>query len=145
MSDKTGKCMCGAVSFTARNVPAEFGGCYCDMCRRWAGSRFNGVHVAHDDLQLSGRDHVQVVKSSDWAERAFCNKCGSALWYHLTEGPYANGVSLSVGLFDDPSGMTLKREYYVDRKTCLHQLPENRVQMTEAEVITMFVPADKGE
>lgn len=137
--------MCGAVSFTAHNVPSDFGGCYCDMCRRWAGNRFNGVRVMRDDLKLSGSEHVQTIQSSDWAERAFCSKCGSGLWYHLRHGPNANRVSLSVGLLDDPSGMSLKREMFVDHKTCIHQFPKDRIQMTEDEAIAMFAPSEEGE
>ena len=138
--------MCGAVSFTATNVPSEFGSCYCDMCKRWTGSRMMGVHVNSDDLVLSGQDAVSTIKSSDWAERAFCNKCGSGLWYRVTEGPYANGVSIPVGLLDDTSDMKLVTEYYVDRKTCAYDFPPERQQLTEAEVIEMFAPpADQGD
>ncbi|MHA1569791.1 MAG: GFA family protein, partial [Alphaproteobacteria bacterium] len=33
----TGRCLCGAVRFTARKVGSEFGVCLCGICRKWGG------------------------------------------------------------------------------------------------------------
>lgn len=144
MATRTGQCMCGVVSFTARNVPSGFGACYCDMCRRWAGDRFVGVHVMPQDLQIKGGTDINTIRSSDWAERAFCRRCGSGLWYKLLAGPDAGSTSLSVGLLDDASGMFLAREFFVDRKSCLHALPEGREQMTTAQIMARYGPDVEG-
>ena len=104
-----------------------------------------GVHVERDGLTIEGESNVKVITSSAWAERAFCSNCGSNLWYRVTEGPYASGVSLSLGMFDDTSGLTLSHEYYVDRVRDAYEFPEDRMKMTEAEVIAMFAPAEDGE
>ncbi len=132
--------MCGAVRFRADNVPSDFGACYCDSCRRWSGDRFVGVHVDTQNLKVFGGADINSVRSSDWAERAFCRHCGSGLWFRITAGPQAGSTSLSVGLMDDVSGMKLAREFYVDRKTCLHELPEDREQMTTQQVEALFAP-----
>lgn len=142
---KTGKCMCGAVTFTAHKVEPNFGACHCDMCRRWSGGRWMGVHIEKSDLEISGEDAITTFKSSDWAERAFCNKCGSNLWYRQTEGPYASGVSIGIGLLDQTDDLKLAREYFVDNQTGAYAFPEDRIQMTEAEVIAMFAPSEQGE
>lgn len=137
--------MCGAVTFVARNVPVDFGACNCDMCRRWSGGRWMGVHVGRDDLEISGLDAITTFKSSDWAERAFCAKCGSSLWYHVTQGAYSDVVSIGVGLLDDTSDMTAAREFFVDCKTAAYTFPEDRIQMTKAEVFAMFARLEEGE
>ena len=145
MVEKSGQCVCGAVKLTARNVPQTFNICYCDMCKRWAGGRWMGMHVANADLDISGLDAVTTLTTSDWAERAFCNKCGSSLWYKMTAGPDANGCSISVGLLTDTSDLTLGNEYYIDRKTQAYEFPKGRKQMTEAEVLALYAPAEEGE
>lgn len=145
MSDKQGQCLCGAVRIEAHNVPGTFGVCYCDMCKRWSGGRWMGVWVANEDLRLSGEDAITVVKTSDWAERAFCNKCGSSLWYAVTEGPYAAGKSIGVGVLNDTDDLRAQTEYYVDRKTCAYDFPKDRAQLTEAEVLALFAPAEEGD
>jgi hypothetical protein len=138
--------MCGAIEIAARNVPQIFGACHCDMCKRWTGNTFNGVSVAHADLTLTGADAMKVIKSSDWAERAFCGSCGSPIWYRVTEdGPYSKTVSLAIGLLDDWDGMTLGHAFYTDRKTSVHVRPEGCKDYTEAETLAMFAPADEGE
>jgi hypothetical protein len=38
--ERTGKCMCGAVSYTAKGVDKEIAACHCSMCRRWASGPF---------------------------------------------------------------------------------------------------------
>ncbi len=145
MSEKTGQCLCGAVKLTAKNVPSTFNICYCDMCKRWAGGRFMGLHVAKDDLNITGGDSVTEAVTSDWAKRAFCNTCGSSLWYEVTDGPYVGGRSICVGLLDDTSDLTLGTEYYTDRKTRAYDFPEGRKQLTEAEVLALFAPTDAEE
>ena len=145
MSEKTGQCMCGAVTFTARNVPDRFNACYCEMCRRWTGGRFMGVHLATDDVTLTGTDAIQTIKSSPWAERAFCGKCGSALWYKQSEGPDADHYSISAGLFDDTSDMTLSKEYFSDCATSIHQTPSTTRKYTRAETFALFAPSDEGK
>lgn len=145
MSDKTGQCLCGAVKFTARDVSTLFGACYCDMCKRWAGGRWMGVQVKEDNVDISGAEAVTTCKTSQWAERAFCNKCGSSLWYRITDGPDTEFLSLGVGLLDSTDDLKLAWEFYVDRKTCAYDFPEERKQLTEADVIKMFTPSDEGE
>lgn len=142
MTQLTGQCLCGAVTMTVQNVPATFNACHCDMCRRWTGSRFLSVYVAQADVTLTGRDTITIANTSDWAERAFCNACGTPLWYHIKGSDH---LGLSAGLLDNPTDLTLKREYYVDKMSCIHALPDTRIQMTEAEAIAMFAPPQEGE
>ncbi|MBV1869216.1 MAG: GFA family protein [Marinosulfonomonas sp.] len=141
MVDKTGQCLCGAVSFIAVDMSDSFSICHCKMCQRWAGSAFKGVSAPTDKLTVSGSENVGVFKSSDWGERAHCTKCGSVLWYRLTDGPYIGGTSLAIGLLDDSDGLTVSREYFVDYKNSADVLPDSRQQMTEAEVMAMFAPS----
>jgi len=99
-----------------------------------------GVHVACNDVTIKGDDAVRVFKSSDWAERAFCGTCGSNLWYHVTEGRYADSMSISVGMLSDTRDMTIAREFFVDRKTAAYDFTHPHTEMTEAQVLAMFAP-----
>ncbi|UWQ91504.1 GFA family protein [Rhodobacteraceae bacterium M382] len=140
---RTGHCMCGRVRFVARNVPQVFGACHCDMCKRWSGNMFNGVSVVSGDLDLTGQDHIRRVQTSEWAERANCESCGSPLWYRVTDPEFEPKThNMALGLFDDTSGMTLGHEFFVDRKTSANDLPKDRKQFTEAETLALFAPED---
>lgn len=86
------------------------------MCQRWTGSAFLGISVAEDDLRIEGLEHVERLASSDWAERAWCGRCGSGLWYRITrEGRFSGSRELPIGLLDDPSGLDFVRELFVDQ------------------------------
>ena len=73
----SGHCLCGAVSITLKSAHAEVDVCHCEMCQRWGGSMYAGIES--DDFELKGEESVATYQSSDWAERAFCKKCGSNL------------------------------------------------------------------
>lgn len=136
MTERTGGCMCGAVRFTAREVPDKYGVCHCEMCRRWAGSALFGVSVPGDGLTWEGEAHIRTLQSSDWAERAWCQRCGSGLYYHVTaEGPMSAIYEIPLGLFDDTSGMRLAREIFVDHRIESLVLAGEHRQFTRAEIL----------
>ena len=143
MAVKTGQCMCGAVKFTLRDVKTEFGGCHCKMCQRWTGSAMLTVIAPEDKITIEGAENVKTFKSSDWAERSWCDKCGSGLWYRVTSpGPYSGFYHLPVGLLDDPSGMTLVSEIFVDVKSPAFSYAQDTKKMTGAEVMAQFAPPE---
>ena len=133
MTDRTGHCLCGAVSFTARGMGDTFSTCFCDACQRWAGGPYNGINVPTENLVFEGVVHIGVIKTTDFAERAFCKKCGSGIWWRLTRGQYVGKTSIPVGLLDDRSGLVLSDEMYSDYKDHTNVRPEGVAQMTSAE------------
>ena len=64
MKTREGGCLCGAVRFTARNVPAKAGACHCDMCRRWTGSALIGVTVPEGDVTWEDETDLTRIQSS---------------------------------------------------------------------------------
>lgn len=120
--ERTGQCLCGAVQFTIRDLNPEFGVCHCKMCQRWAGSALLGLTVPEDTIEFKGQENIARFQSSDWAERAFCSKCGSGLYYRVTmAGKYYGTYHMPIGLLDDTSGLIMAREIYTDAKPdCLN-------------------------
>ena len=91
-----GSCLCGAVAVSAPDQ-TEVAACHCGMCRRWGGGPLLAVHCGHD-VHISGTEQVTVFKSSEWAERGFCSRCGTHLFYRVVQG---NEYIVPVGLFGD--------------------------------------------
>lgn len=82
---------------------------------------------------------VKTFASSEWAERAFCGTCGSALWYRVTApGPHQGQTHMAAGLFEDAIGATLASEIFIDRKPTGYALAGDHPRLTEAEVMAMF-------
>lgn len=141
-----GSCMCGAVTFEATARKAEAHACHCTMCRRWSGSALVAVSVGRDDVSFEGAEHIRTIASSAWAERAWCDACGSNLYYRITmEGPMQGNYEIALGLFDDPDAFPLVSEIYVDRKPASFAFSGEHRTMTEAEVEAMFAPPPEGQ
>ena len=135
--DRTGKCLCGAVVLLAKDIDPKASACHCGMCLRWAGGPWIGVPAK--ELVFGDDDAVGVVQSSAWAERGFCQRCGSGLFYRVTaEGKHQGMTSVSLGLLDDTSGITITKEWFIDKKPDAYALEGDRERFTEAEVLAMF-------
>ena len=134
--------MCGAVTITAEPARQSLSACHCDMCRQWCTSAFMAIEAKAGSVQIEGP--VKVFQSSDWAERAFCERCGSNLWYRITaEGPGHGQHQLAAGLFD-VSGMHLGLEVFIDFKPDAYAFAGERKQMTGEEIIALFAPPEDG-
>lgn len=136
---RTGKCLCGAVGFSIAPFNPEFGTCHCKMCQRWAGSALLGLTIPADTITFTGLDNVRTFQSSDWAERGWCDKCGSGIWYRVTAaGPEQGTYHMPIGLLDDTSGLTMIREIFTDEKADVVDFTGDRKTMTGAEVFALY-------
>lgn len=142
MPELQGQCMCGAVTVTATPARDALGACHCDMCRRWSSSAFVSFPAEPGYAALGP---VRTYTSSDWAERAFCEECGSALWYRITlPGEMHGQTQMAAGLFDNAADSEIKLELYIDKKPEGYNFEGERRQMTEAEVIAAYALESEG-
>lgn len=139
LKDRSGGCLCGVVTFAISELDPEFGGCHCKMCQRWAGSAFLGLTVPDDTVTFEGAENVKRYQSSEWAERAWCDKCGSNLWYRVTaEGPHSAVYHIPIGLLDDESGLQMNREIFYDEKPDAFAYSGEREQLDTAQTLALF-------
>ncbi len=110
MNRLSGLCLCGAVSVEFEPED-QITACHCEMCRRWTGAAFVEVDTVPGSLKVEGP--VQTYRSSKYVERGFCERCGSAVFFHL-DAPGHDLYSVSAGLVENAGGLTLTREYYAD-------------------------------
>lgn len=84
-----GSCLCGQLGFTAMLPTKWVSHCHCSMCRRahgaafvtWAG--FEARRVAISDPHGA----LRWYRSSAAAERGFCTRCGSTLFFRSGRWP----------------------------------------------------------
>jgi hypothetical protein len=133
MTTGSGRCLCGAVRFSAETVETHFHVCHCGMCRRWSGAP--GFAAAAEGVRFEGEENIVRYLSSDWAERGFCKRCGTGLFYFLIPtGQY----SMQVGVFDEPTDFTLTEEIFIDHKPAGYAFAGDLPKKTEAEVLAAF-------
>ncbi len=129
----TGRCLCGAVGVTGTAADSKVAACHCDMCRRWSSGPY--FEVTCEDVVFEGEDSITTFRSSDWAERGFCNKCGSNLFYHLVD---SSDYQIAAGLLDNQADLQLSLQVFVDSKPPFYTLADKTETMTAAEVIAAF-------
>ena len=129
-----GQCLCGAVTVRAKPVRRHVEACHCTMCRKWGGSAYVGVQCG-SDVAFGGEEHIVRYRSSDWAERGFCARCGSNLFFHyLPKGTYG----LLAGLFPDEALEPLAEEIFIDEKPDYYAFGGDAEKLTGAEVMAKF-------
>lgn len=79
----SGRCLCGAVSYTCSAEPMMAGHCHCEDCRRSSGSgHCSHLGVPEDSLTITGKTtaYESAADTGNVIARHFCPTCGSALF-----------------------------------------------------------------
>lgn len=134
MTELTGRCLCGAVKFSAGVEKHETGACHCGMCRRWAGGPLFVLNCS-GAVTFEGEENISTFRSSDWGERGFCKICGSTLFWRTHDQSF---LGMAVGSFDDQSQFELTNQVFIDDKPDWYEFANQTKKMTGAEVIAMF-------
>ncbi len=131
-----GSCLCGAIRITAKNISKNVGACHCSMCRKWGGGPLMAIDCG-TDVSFEGEENISVFSSSEWAERGFCNKCGSHLFYRLKA---SQQYIMPVGLFDDNKIFVFDHQVFIDEKPSFYSFANETSEMTGAEMFAMYAP-----
>lgn len=136
----SGGCLCGAVRFTAAPPSHTYGICHCSMCRRWTAGPFMAIKCG-DTVKFDKDADLGLYQSSAWAERGFCKKCGTPLFYKLKgKGDYM----VSTEAFDDTSDFKLGSEIFIDEKPAHYAFANDTKKLTGPEVFAAFKSAQES-
>ena len=100
---RSGRCLCGDVTFSARGEPEVVAHCHCRDCQRLSGTGHSvGAMYAVDCVTIRGtlKRHENPADSSSVVSRAFCPSCGSPV--HGSNSDMPGYLTLGLGLFDNP-------------------------------------------
>lgn len=118
----TGGCLCGAVTYRVSGPLDPVIGCHCGQCRRTSGHYAASTDVASDNLEIIDTENALTwYRSSDAAERGFCGRCGSNLFWRKIDGA---GIAIGAGTLDDTSGLDMHRHVFADFKGDYYDIPE---------------------
>ena len=135
-----GSCLCGAVSISATSMSNFVGACHCNMCRKWGGGAFLAAECGAD-VSFEGEDSIGVYQSSEWAERGFCQKCGTHLFYKLKQN---NQYYMPVGLFDNHEGLIFDHQVFIDEKPEYYSFANETKNLTGADLFAQFAPISEN-
>lgn len=121
----TGSCLCGAVRYEVSGPLREIIMCHCVMCQKSSGHHFAATATENKNLQVFEEGALKWFKSSDHAERGFCNDCGSSLFWRMFS---TNSTSILAGTLDGDVTLPVSGNYFVSTKKGYYKLEEGIAQ-----------------
>jgi hypothetical protein len=105
MSERTGRCLCGAVTFKLAGEPLATRICWCRDCQHLAANGTVNVLVPAESLVVSGvlSEYRKRADSGNEITRQFCPKCGTHLFGKSSGRPQFRVVR--TGNLDEPSSV----------------------------------------
>jgi hypothetical protein len=111
---RKGRCLCGAVRFTARGEPRWVAHCHCDSCRRATSAPVVTYAGFMADQVEWKAEKPALFHSSQGVERGFCARCGSPISF--TGEKWPDEVHLFVASFEEPNNFAPTSHVHVAEK-----------------------------
>ena len=87
----------------------------------------------NDEVFFEGEENISIYDSSDWAQRGFCSKCGTHLFYKLKQ-PLK--YVMPAGLFDHE--FEFDHQIFIEEKPGYYGFSNKTHDMPGEEVFAMF-------
>ena len=116
---RTGRCLCGQISYELSGDLIATALCHCDHCQRQSGGAFSVNLIAMEpQLDVSGDlstfedrgEHGDAV----YVRRHFCGSCGSPIYSAMTEP--AGLIAVKAGTLDDRDDVAPMVEVWCEHK-----------------------------
>ncbi|MEQ8355200.1 MAG: GFA family protein [Kiloniellaceae bacterium] len=102
MTTKTGRCLCGDVTFEYSGTENWRAYCHCESCRRNTSSPVTAfLGVPRGNCRFTGTP-AKIFESSPGVRRLFCGRCGSPMAFDADR--YPDEIHLYAASLDDPAG-----------------------------------------
>ncbi|WP_172721080.1 GFA family protein [Pseudooceanicola lipolyticus] len=112
--EKTGRCLCGAVSFAYEGAENWRVHCHCESCRRQTASAFTTfLGVSNGQWAWTGAT-PKVYRSSPGVRRSFCGTCGAPVAFEADR--YPDEIHFYAALLDDHSDFAPQGHVHWDER-----------------------------
>ena len=108
-----GGCQCGKVRYTFSQNLDGAGVCHCRMCQKANGGPFVAYAGADKSSFSLTEGTIKWFASSDFAERGFCEACGTPLTYRTFKG---DRINVTLGSLDQPERFTPSKQFGIEAR-----------------------------
>jgi hypothetical protein len=110
---RSGGCLCGAVRYRVNGPLRAVVMCHCTQCRRTSGHFMAATAARRADFALTADAQLRWYESSEQAQRGFCARCGSTLFWQAKGRDY---ISIAAGSLDDTRDLSTAAHIFVADK-----------------------------
>lgn len=124
----SGGCLCGGVRYRVQGKLSDVGACHCSQCRRTTGHYFAGATCERSALIFESDETLAWYRSSSFAQRGFCSRCGSSLFWERIGG---DDIDILAGTLDQPTGLKMIDHIYVADKGDYYDIADGLPQFAQ--------------
>jgi hypothetical protein len=129
---RTGRCLCGQISYEIEGDLIATAVCHCDHCQRQSGAAFSvNLVVMESQLTVTGTLSTFEDRGENndavYVHRRFCGECGSPIYSALVTP--AGVLAVKAGTLDDRSDVAPGVEVWCDHKQPWVNLPGMTVSL----------------
>ena len=128
----SGGCLCGGVRYSVVGPLRDVIACHCSQCRRSSGHFVAATGAPSERLTFTRADSLVWFASSAHAERGFCGRCGSSLFWRPTKGE-RSWTSIMAGTLDPPTHLKIERHIFVADKSDYYTIGDGTPQQAQWE------------
>lgn len=122
MPPASGSCLCGAVRYRAGGELRLVMACHCGQCRKASGHFVAATAADTDSIDVEDPDGaLQWYRSSSFARRGFCGRCGSNLFWQRDGAPY---TAIMAGTLDGDTGLSIEAHIFTADKGDYYELDD---------------------
>lgn len=126
---KTGRCLCGAVTYSVTGGLRDVVNCYCERCRRFTGHHLAATAAAVADLNIEDPTLQLTWHPVPGAAYGFCRSCGSSLFWRADESPAH--MSICAGSLEPPTGLGTVEAWWASQASDYFTRPRLHERSTE--------------
>jgi len=120
--DRTGGCLCGAVTYRLTGPLADVLHCHCENCRRTTGNFVAAARIATSSIEVTDADGRLTWYRLPYARYGFCSSCGSTLFWVSAEDEAT--TSVMTGPLDSADGLDLAGVWFAGEAQAHHAVPD---------------------
>ena len=117
---RTGGCLCASVTFEIKGDLRPVLACHCSQCRKTSGHYWAATEVRCDQIEIRDTGTLCWYRSSDFARRGFCNRCGASIFWQKDSGD--ESISIGAGCIDTPTGLVMQAHIFVENASDYYEI-----------------------
>jgi hypothetical protein len=126
---RQGSCLCGGVTYVLNGPLRSMIVCHCIQCRKMSGHFTAATQSLASDVEITS-ESLKWYRSSDTAERGFCDTCGSTMFWRRFG---SSRISIYAGTLDGETGLRESGQIHAEMKGDYYDLPDLAV-MDQSEL-----------
>ena len=124
-----GSCLCGSVRFYITGPLRDVVNCHCQMCQKHTGGFGPHTKAKKGNIHITSNKGLTWYKTSEIAQRGFCNQCGSSLFWE----PFnQDSTGILAGALDGKTGLKTIGPIFVGEKPDYYEISDTCPQFQES-------------